>query len=447
MSIWVKECLQQIDDMVLAMKDAGMDIVRYEKAEGMSDSELTELEQQLGVTLPQQLWELLQSCRHLTYFWDLPDSMMEPDALPAMSGEMGWSSVEVGWFEDPTDMECVGELDDRRYLSFSSSRAGNPVMLDVKNDFSVVCFLHEEAEIVTLAPNVEAFIQTIIQLYGAWIWEWTNVTNEHGIDLECEALQQWRIWITRFLTISLEAATSLEELIEYTVYHGIELEKVQQAYKIYDRFDIFKAWYDRIVCDPPHFSYWTKMMGATAKEGAADWVRALWEPDVFDMYLNAEAPFVQTEDELRSIRARLSYDALPEKEALDRIFQDLELQASKYNQKIDGFDTNAQLAKFHSQRVIAWMKHWVRNPIDGWDSLFASSKPTLALLLEWLDESEICEKVAINGLLIMLKKDDLPTMNEIEKEALKTKLTAIQDQSILHTYKRKIEEIVQHLSH
>ncbi|WP_203363702.1 SMI1/KNR4 family protein [Bacillus sp. REN10] len=418
-----------------------------EKAEGMSDSELTELEQQLRVTLPQQLWELLQGCRSLTYFWDLPDSVMEPDTLPAMSGEMGWSSIEVGWFEDPIDMECVGESDDRRYLSFSSSRASNPVMLDAKNNFSVVCFLHEEGEIVTLAPNLETFIQIIIQLYGAWIWNWTDVTNEHGIDLKCEALQQWQTWMTRFLTASLEEVTGLEKLIEYTLYHGIESKKIQQAYQVYEPIEIFDAWYDRMVRDPSHFSYWTKMMGTTAKEGAADWVRSLWETNVFGMYLNSEDPVIQTEDELRIIRARLSYHALPEKEALDRIFQDLELQALTYKQKMNGFDANAQLARFHSHRVIAWMKSWVRNPIDGWDSLFASSNPTAAIMMEWLEESEICEKVAVSALLIMLKKDTLPVMNETEKEALKTKLIHIQAQSILRTYKRKIEEIIAKLPH
>lgn len=445
-----KEWIEELERMVSCLRQAGVNVVRYEQHTGLSEEQLILFEQRLGQSLPRRLRELLAECQAMTLLWDMPKPIVLPERVPDMSGEMEWNIEEVGIWIDPME-NASHELMDKHYLTFGYSGSGDPILLDVSNnivDSPVVCYMHELGQYITLADNLDTYMNKLIQLYGAWVWDWHAVTDEQGIDLDCEPLRLWRAWMHRFIGSRLEEVRNLDELIEYACYHGIESEAIKRAFEGYDKKNVFRAWYKRLVDSPSQLVTWAQFIGPTAREGAADWVRSLWKEEIFEAYLSRETfpdvAVVHNADQLRFIRASLSHYCLPVDEALTLVFHDLEERVREEG-KLNGFMANAQLRIFETPRVIERMRSWIQNPIDGWDSLYVHSRPSSALILEWLDDSEISQKVVIGALTIMINKNQLPECSREAVTQIRERLEQIRADAVLRSYKRKISAVLEYL--
>lgn len=467
MTVHFAYTLEKLGEIADRLRQGGMPDVAYQCTKGISEEELTELEERLQITLPASLSELLKRCGSLHLLWCLPqhcvvvdeseysyegshDLEQEPTNLDDITGEFGWNYEDIGYFTSYGE-DTYSAADEQRYLILNYNGAGDPILLDratSATEPAVFCYEHELDQFTLLAESLPTYIETMLTLHGLWLWDWSNVLDEHGIQLNSPSLQLWQRWLDMFCTMKLEDARSLDTLIHYTTMHGVDHPAVLQAFQAYDPKNIFLAWEQRIQCNPAQFATWAFFVGETAGIGAADWVRSLWEPDTDTAQAwrppasnntHARAAFIST-------RAYLSARCLPEQEGLTKVYNDL-IQHRAKDGKLEGYTVSGQLQHFHSPQVIDWMRDKVNHPVDGWAVLFAYSRPTDEQVIEWLSGSELHQKIATEAMDIMIQRDLLPTLEADAWASISNLLHASLQLVVLKKDKRRIEAVLQQLSH
>ncbi|TKH45677.1 SMI1/KNR4 family protein [Paenibacillus terrae] len=462
------QILDRLGDIAERLRQSGMPDVEYKSTEGISTVEITALEERLQMTLPASLSELIQRCGSLYLLWSLPQHCIVADVskrtgeysftsdhglniLEDITGEFGWNHEYISYFTSyGENADSPATTDEHRYLIFNYNGAGDPVLLDLATSTTepaVFCYDHEQDRLTLLADNLPAYIDTILTLHGLWVWDWTTVIDEHGIQLTSHPLQMWVRWLDVFCNVKLEDAHSLEALINYTTMHGVDNPAILQTFQAYDPKDIFLAWEQRLQHSPVNFAIWGVFIGETAGDGAADWVRSLWQPGAVQTWTSSLVPnsgsiiavtFVST-------RAYLTARCLPRHEGLAYVCNNL-LQHSTGDGKLEGYTANGQLQHFHSPQVIDWMRDKVNHPVEGWATLFAHSHPTTKQLLEWLSDGELYQKITTEALNIMIQRDLLPPLEADTWANISDLLHASLQLVMLKKDKRRIEAVLEQLS-
>ncbi|MFK4341175.1 MULTISPECIES: SMI1/KNR4 family protein [unclassified Paenibacillus] len=468
MTAYFEQTLDRLGDIAKRLRQSGMPDVEYKWTEGISTGELTALEERLQRPLPASLSELIQRCGSLYLLWSLPQHCIVSDVsgrtgehssisdyelniLEDITGEFGWNHEYISYFTSyGENADSPATTDEHRYLIFNYNGAGDPVLLDLATSSAepaVFCYDHEQDRFTLLADNLPAYIDTILTLHGLWIWNWTTVIDEHGIQLKSPPLQMWVRWLDTFCNVKLEDAHSLEALIRHTTMHGVDNPAILQAFQPYDPKDIFLAWEQLIQHNPTQLATWAVFIGETAGDGAADWVRSLWQPGNVQAWTSSSVPnsgsiavgtFVST-------RAYLTARCLPGHEGLAYVCNYL-LQHSAVDGKLEGYTANGQLQHFHSPQVIDWIRDKVNHPVEGWAALFAHSRPTAEQLLEWLSDSELHQKITTEALNIMIQRDLLPTLEADTWANISDLLHASLQLVMLKKDKRRIEAVLEQLS-
>ncbi|MGG4211939.1 SMI1/KNR4 family protein [Paenibacillus sp. FSL L8-0638] len=468
MTVHFERTLEKLGQIADRLRQGGMSDVVYQWSKGISTSELTELEERLQMPLPASLSELIKRCGSLHLLWRLPQLCIvadepacsyessngleqEPNILDDITGEFGWNHEYIGYFTSYGE-DTDSAADEQRYLILNYNGAGDPILLDMATSATepaVFCYDHELDQFTLLAENLPAYIETMLTLHGLWLWDWSNVSDEHGIQLNSPPLQLWQRWLDMFCTMKLEDAQSLETLIHYTTMHGVDHPAVLQAFQAYDPKDIFLAWeqhWQNIQHSQVPFSTWAVWVGETAGGGAADWVRSLWEPETAQVWTSlAQNNPLHAKGAFASTRAYLSARCLPEQEGLVCVCNHL-LQYSVADGKLEGYTANGQLQHFHSPQVINWIRDKVNHPVDGWAVLFAYSCPTAEQVIEWLSSSELHQKIATEALDIMIHRDLLPTLEADAWANISDLLLASLQLVMLKKDKRRIEAVLKQLS-
>ncbi|MGV6934880.1 SMI1/KNR4 family protein [Paenibacillus sp. CMM36] len=468
MTVHFERTLEKLGQIADRLRQGGMSDVVYQWSKGISTSELTELEERLQMPLPASLSELIKRCGSLHLLWCLPQHCIvadepacsyessngleqEPNILDDIAGEFGWNHEYIGYFTSYGE-DTDSAADEQRYLILNYNGAGDPILLDMATSATepaVFCYDHELDQFTLLAENLPAYIETMLTLHGLWLWDWSNVSDEHGIQLNSPPLQLWQRWLDMFCTMKLEDAQSLETLIHYTTMHGVDHPAVLQAFQAYDPKDIFLAWeqhWQNIQHSQVPFSTWAVWIGETAGGGAADWVRSLWEPETAQVWTSlAQNNPLHAKGTFASTRAYLSARCLPEQEGLVCVCNHL-LQHSVADGKLEGYTANGQLQHFHSPQVINWIRDKVNHPVDGWAVLFAYSCPTAEQVIEWLSSSELHQKIATEGLDIMIHRDLLPALEADAWANISDLLLASLQLVMLKKDKRRIEAVLKQLS-
>ncbi|MGG4216838.1 SMI1/KNR4 family protein [Paenibacillus jamilae] len=468
MTVYFAHTLEKLGEIADRLRQGGMPDVAYQCTKGISEEERTELEERLQITLPASLSELLKRCGSLHLLWCLPqqcvvvdetecsykgspDLEQEPNSLDDITGEFGWNHEEISYFTSYGE-NIDSAADKQRYLILNYNGAGDPILLDrgtSATEPAVFCYEHELDRFTLLAENLPAYIETMLTLHGLWLWDWSNVSDEHGIQPNSPPLQLWQRWLNMFCTMKLEDAQSLETLIQYTTMHGVDHPAVLQAFQAYDPKDIFLAWEQRIQRSPAQFATWAFFIGETAGIGAADWVRSLWKPDMdttTQAWNSSASKNIHAKRAFVSTRAYLSARCLPEQEGLTSVYNDL-MQHTAQDGKLEGYTVSGQLQHFHSPQVIDWMRDKVNHPVDGWAVLFAYSRPTAEQVIEWLSSSELHQKIATEALDIIIQRDLLPGLEADVWARISNLLHASLQLMMLKKDKRRIEAVLEQLSH
>lgn len=283
MTVHFAQTLEKLGQIADRLRQGGMSDVVYQWSKGISTSELTELEERLQIPLPASLSELIQRCGSLHLLWCLPQHCIvadepaclyessngleqEPNILDDITGEFGWNHEYISYFTSYGE-NTDSAADEQRYLILNYNGAGDPILLDMATSATepaVFCYDHELDQFTLLAENLPAYIETMLTLHGLWLWDWSNVSDEHGIQLNSPPLQLWQRWLNMFCTMKLESAQSLETLIHYTTMHGVDHPAVLQAFQAYDPKDIFLAWeqhWQNIQHSQLPFSTWAVWVG------------------------------------------------------------------------------------------------------------------------------------------------------------------------------------------
>ncbi|WP_058830244.1 SMI1/KNR4 family protein [Paenibacillus polymyxa] len=467
MTVHFAHILEKLGGIAERLRQGGMPDVVYQWTKGISEEELTELEERLQVPLPASLSELIKWCGSLHLLWCLPQHCIvadepacsyessnglkqKPNILDDITGEFGWNHEYISYFTSYGE-NTDSTADEQRYLILNYNGAGDPILLDratSATEPAVFCYEHELDRFTLLAESLPTYIETMLALHGLWLWDWSNVLDEHGIQLDSPPLQLWQRWLNTFCTMKLEdAARSLETLIHYTTMHGVDHPAVLQAFQAYDPKDIFLAWEQRIQRNPAQFATWAFFIGETAGIGAADWVRSLWEPDtdITQAWNSSASNNIHAERAFVSTRAYLSARCLPEQEGLENVYNDL-MQHTAKDGKLEGYTVSGQLQHFHSPQVIDWMRDKVNHPVDGWAVLFAYSRPTAEQVIEWLSSNELHQKIATEALDIMIQRDLLPGLEADVWASISNLLHASLQLVMLKKDKRRIEAVLEQLS-
>ncbi|KZE63552.1 hypothetical protein AV545_06755 [Paenibacillus jamilae] len=466
MTVHFAHILDKLGGIADRLRQGGMPDVVYQWTKGISEEELIELEERLQTPLPASLSELIKRCGSLHLLWCLPRHCIvadeadcsyesgnglkqEPNILDDITGEFGWNHEYISYFTSYGE-NTDSAADEQRYLILNYNGAGDPILLDRATSAiepAVFCYEHELDQFTLLAESLPAYIETMLALHGLWLWDWSNVSDEHGIQLDSPPLRLWQRWLDTFCTMKLEDAQSLETLIHYTTMHGVDHPAVLHAFQAYDPKDIFLAWKQRIQHNPAPFATWAFFIGETAGIGAADWVHSLWKPgtDTAQAWNLSISNNIHAERAFVSTRAYLSARCLPEQEGLKNVYNDL-MQHTGKDGKLDGYTVSGQLQHFHSPQVIDWMRDKVNHPVDGWAILFAYSRPAAEQVIEWLSGSELHQKIATEALDIMIQRDLLPTLEADVWASISNLLHASLQLVMLKKDKRRIEAVLEQLS-
>ncbi|WP_411343351.1 SMI1/KNR4 family protein [Paenibacillus sp. WLX1005] len=350
--------------------------------------QVEQVEQQLDITLPTELRELLLTgASEVSVIWYVPSEQMVPFGL---TGDVGWSLealdfVEM-WSEDAESPE------QRRYLTFYHAGNGDRLVLDLSDVErpAVLSWDHETGEFRLLAGSLTAFLERITALYGigAEHWQYEHFIDHGGLNIHHPQAQRWQQWMHDYVHLTLEQArTQLDVLIRYAEMHDSDDAALQQAFAAFSEQDVLTAWLNRIEQERDvHLRHSLMECAASiCRSAAADWVRELWNAPS-DQRINS------------AVLAYVTACCLPEQEGLQRVYAVLEqLQQSN---RLNGYGANSWLKPFYSREVLQWM--WqgkrVSYPYDGWDRLFACSAPEAEDIWQWLGGSTVQRQVVISAL-------------------------------------------------
>ena len=395
--------------------------------EPATDQEMTNIEQKLEITLPEELRSLLQDGgKRVMIFWNISYAQTAPFEL---SGDMGWDIESID-FPDFGDDE---QIDQKRYLCFYHAGNGDELLLDLYSNPQrpmVFHWAHETGELHILAVSLTDFLNKVTELggIGSEEWQYKPFIDNCGLNLYSQPAKQWQQWLQDYLYFTLEEASqNLQLLIRYTELNGIDEDTIQ-AFTQYPPEEVLQAWLERI-----HIEHTQSIKdglieytGLINQHHAADWVRELWDlPE--DQRINSY------------ILAYLTAICLPEDEGLERIWRKIEEKEQEKQRKLNGYEANTALKNFHSRKVIHWIKDRVNFPYDGWDHLFTVSSPQSEDYIEWLQGNDAQRQIAISALGKSVQLDQ--TFHRVEQvESVRVLLEQAMHKAVIKKEKRIIEE-------
>ncbi len=423
----------QWDELLYHLQSKGADA--YNKHdEPATDGQIAEIEQSLGISLPEELRLLLKDSAEAWLGWTLPHTSLVPfDA----NGDWGWSLQTLEWL-DLSEMDGDGEQ--TRYLSFYHAHNGDVLVLDMQvqpHRPAVLSWNHETGEFRFLAGSLTEFLERVTFLYGvgAESWQYEPFADYSGLNMQHPNTEQWRDWLDDYLNLTLdEAKHSLSRLIRYAEVSGEATAELRAAFDSFDRELVLEAWKQRIQQEPDRGVREALMeyTGDICGSYAADWVRSLWQTKA-ETHINS------------SILAYITARCLPEEEGLTLVLH--ELEQMEESGRLNGYTANSWLKPFASQKVIEWMFEGQRvsYPYDGWDHLFAASSPGATDVMKWLDGSGVQRQIVITALA---RFSDVPTVfkNANEVEQTKRLLERELEHAVTKKEKKLVEGALQALS-
>lgn len=146
MTVHFAHILEKLGGIAERLRQGGMPDVVYQWTEGISEEELTELEERLQIPLPASLSELIKWCGSLHLLWCLPQHCIvadepacsyessnglkqKPNILDDITGEFGWNHEDIGYFTSYGE-DTDSAADEQRYLILNYNGAGDPILLD-----------------------------------------------------------------------------------------------------------------------------------------------------------------------------------------------------------------------------------------------------------------------------------------------------------------------------
>lgn len=402
--------------------------------EPATDQEITDIENQLEITLPEELRSLLQDGgKQVIVYWQI--SYPQTAAFD-LSGDVGWNMESID-FSDFGDDE---QIDQKRYLCFYHAGNGDELLLDLYSNPQrpmVFHWGHETGEFRILAVSITDFLNKVTELsgIGAEEWQYTPFIDNCGLNLYSQSSKKWKQWIHDYLYFTLEEAQqNLHQLIRYTELNGVD-DTIIQAFSAYQPDDVLQAWLERIHTEHNQSikNGLLEYTGLINRHYAADWVRELWD--------------LPEEQRINSyILAYLTAICLPEDEGLERIWKKIEEKEKEKGRKLNGYEANTGLKNFHSRKVIHWIKDRVTFPYDGWDDLFAASCPQSEDYNEWLQSNNVHQQTAISALGKQTElKQTFHTVEQIE--SVRVLLEQAMNKAVIKKEKRIIAEALHVLEH
>lgn len=379
----------QWNDLLETLQHKGADVIHiYE--EPVKDNQLAELEQQLGIELPDELRQMLAMASEARMGWTLPHESLVPFGA---NGDWGWSFQAIYWLDVWQLEEAVNPT---RYLTFCPGYNGDSLVLDMhapSKQHAVLSWNHETGDFQFLAPSLGEFFERVTIMYGigAESWQYEPFIDYSGLNVDHPHSLKWRAWMHDYVHLTLEKAqATLEGLIRYTEVSGVVDVSLRSAFHHFAPELILQAWQKRINEESDRGIRETlmKYIGDICYTHAADWVRSLWRSHAEER-INA------------SVLTYLTVRCLPESEGLKLVFN--ELEQMEQTSRLNGYTACAWLKPFTSRKVIEWMflGQRVSYPYDGWDRLFACSAPSAEDIWQWLGGSTVQQQVVISALAML----------------------------------------------
>ncbi len=241
--IWRLETMwiERWNHLVERLKQQGACVHPIEMRPVATEQELQQVEERLGVQIPNGFRQLLQNCsKQVSIYWSLPDEAILPiELLDTPSGEFGWSLKAL-------DFPYFGENDEsyeQQYLQFFTAGNGDALLLKL-DDETVWYWSHEEDELDLLAASFHSYVDNMTALgcIGVDCGQHRQFCSENGLDIELASSQVWLTWLEQYLSSNLQQAqSSLESLLHYVSMHGVKKTSVQEAFLHFDGVQVYQA--------------------------------------------------------------------------------------------------------------------------------------------------------------------------------------------------------------
>lgn len=404
--------------------------------------EITAKENELNVNLPSSYkMALSQFSKSLHFYWSFSDETIVPnDFREIFSGSIHWNIDDLEDLTKVADEFLKQDGEDwafnlRNKIGFAHSGNGDIYAFDMNahgEDKPVVYWEHEEDKVTYLADSFIDFLEKITELHciGDEIWQFEYFINENGLNTESELAVKWKTWFENFTQTKLEYVKhDIGSLIDYVLYHGNISEDTKEVFLNFDKQDIFDSVLIRLneVNDHEKKALYF-IIGELLGEFASDWVRSLWSIERVDS----------------RILAYLSSRCLKHNEGLKLTYAYLE---NNCPDKINGYDAYYHLHHFSNANVIDWMKVHVRFPVtEGWDSLYATSKPSWNSIKEWLSLEKEHETTIIHALDKMIEHDDCKIKDAPSRNEFLNTLTSLRDRQILKKKKEILDNVIDNIN-
>ncbi|KZE75905.1 hypothetical protein AV654_25970 [Paenibacillus elgii] len=428
----IKGWIGRWDTLLKRLAAQGATVCEWVVEPEADEERVREAEARLGIALPPTVRRIIaEGAGKVTITWYFAEETLSPFES---SGELAWSLDAFEWpYFGDDELE-----EEKRYLAFHVAGNGDYVLLDLKgypDDPPVVSWGHETGEFLLLAPSFTEFVERVTELalVGAEDSAYEPFCGPDGLDVDGSNAKEWKAWLDRYLTLTLEAAAKeLPLLIDYITFHEAEEAGVREALARYKPADVLDAWLVRLERETYRGNRDRLLgyIGETVGEAAADWVRSLW----------SDRPPV---DVSNYSRAYLSACCLPGREGLERVLARLEQEAQ--SGKIDGYSANGLLRYFHSRDVIRWAESHVSFPFGGWDELFAASVPHWEDVCRWLDGHEAMRQTALSALGKLFARGEVPEGEPDRGEIIRL-LDKAEQEAVLKKEKEAVRRVTAHLA-
>ncbi|MGG0274172.1 SMI1/KNR4 family protein [Bacillus rhizoplanae] len=344
--------------------------------------EVIAVEKKLGITLPSSFRDtLLTFSKRVEVGWSFSDGVMLPKKFnDIFSGEIAWNLHELTLTLDE------GGTPDK--LIFHYAPNGDYWALDISlntDDCSVVYWDHEEDTVTQLADTFMMFLHSITDLYlvGSDIWQMRYFLNKRGLDSSSTKAKQWKKWFVEFKTVQdTDFYNDLDKLIIYILHFRKLGRQELKALSAFDKEVLFQKLLSKI--QKSHIADQRLLclaIGEVLKEDVREWVLSLWKNP-------SKIP--------SDMRSYLTSRCLPKEQGLALALGYVE------NSNLAAYEINDCLKYFRSNEVIQWMIIHAKLPYEGWDYLFAYSKPTWEDIKTWMHLEKRHMVIVINALGTML---------------------------------------------
>ncbi|OAK33837.1 SMI1/KNR4 family protein [Bacillus wiedmannii] len=341
-----------------------------------TEEEVKTKEFELGVIFPESLKDVfLNFSKRVEVGWVIPDNIVFTKGFENIYlGEMAWNlddcEVKVNNYGTP------------KQLIVYYNSVGDYIAINIEGNESVTYWYEDESKEILLAQNFKAFIEenTKLALIGADYTQIEELIGKEGIQSSSDLGIRWQNYFEEIQVIqNFPDSEKLEEIVSY-VLHNCELRHQElQLLRVWDKkvlleFLLQKVLSTNLFKDQRLLCF---MIGEVVKEGCQKWVRSLWEKhtNIFP-----------------EMRSYLSAKCLPYHIGFPLVLEYVQTE------NLDGVEANDHLKYFRSNDVIQWMKEYAKLPYEGWDYLFAYSKPMWEEILEWLHLEKRHMVIVVNSI-------------------------------------------------